>query len=68
VQNKTAEIPVQITKTIYNFDDGNGNGKFNPKTPTDFSAGPSSWNNRYACRRDFHFVGYSEKGSPIVVW
>ena len=32
VQNKTAEIPVEITKTIYNLDDG----KFNPKTPMDF--------------------------------
>ena len=53
-----------MTKTIYRIE----GGKCHPKTSKDFSGGPSSWNNRYACRRDFHLIGYSDQGSPIVVW
>ena len=69
IQKKTKEIPFKLTKTIYNLLHlSTSVGKYNPKIPEDFSAGPSSWNNRNACRRDFFVVGYTEQKSPIIVW
>jgi hypothetical protein len=57
VYKSSDKVPIKMTKTIYNL------GGAQPKTPEDFSG-----RGVYGCLRDFHLVGYSASGSPIMAW